>query len=127
MSSPPTRSRRPNLAGDETGAATVFAAILVAALVAITLGGVHIGGAVVARHRAQAGADMAALAAAMWLPRGADSACRQAAAVTRAMGTVLRQCDIAELDVVVAVEAATGRLIGGRAHAAARAGPLNVG
>ncbi|WP_246227897.1 Rv3654c family TadE-like protein [Mycolicibacterium helvum] len=100
-----------------------MAAILIAGLVAISLAGVQIGSAVVARHRAQAGADMAALAAALWLPRGADSACRQAAAVSRAMGAVLSDCDVDELDVVVAVDVATGRLLGGRAHAAARAGP----
>lgn len=102
----------------------MLAAVLIAALVAITLAGVQIGSAVVARHRAQAGADMAALAAAMWLPGGADSACRQAAAVSRAMGAALSGCEVDELDVVVAVEVATGRLLGGRAHAAARAGPV---
>ncbi|PRC51009.1 helicase, partial [Mycobacterium sp. ITM-2017-0098] len=32
-----------------------------AALVAVTFGGVHMGAAVVARHRAQAAADLAAL------------------------------------------------------------------
>ncbi|WP_235677944.1 Rv3654c family TadE-like protein [Mycolicibacterium sarraceniae] len=102
-----------------------MAAILIAALVAIALAGVQIGSAVVARHRAQAGADMAALAAAMWLPRGADSACRQAAVVSGAMGATLRGCDIDELDVMVAVDVATGRLLGGRAHATARAGPVS--
>lgn len=115
-----------SLAHDDTGAATVLAAILIAGLVSLTLAGVQIGGAIVARHRAQAGADMAALAAAMWLPQGEDSACRQAAAVSRAMGAALSGCDVDELDVVVAVDVdvATGRLLGGRAHAAARAGPL---
>ena len=103
----------------------MLAAILIAALVAVTLAGVQIGSAVVARHRAQAGADMAALAAAAWLPRGANSACRQAAAVSHAMGAALSGCDVDELDVVVAVDVATGRLLGGRAHAAARAGPVD--
>jgi secretion/DNA translocation related TadE-like protein len=92
--------------------------------VAVTLAGVQTGSAVVARHRAQAGADLAALAAARWLPRGADSACRVAAAVSGAMSAVLKGCDIDELDVVVAVDVVTSRLLGGRAHAAARAGPV---
>jgi secretion/DNA translocation related TadE-like protein len=70
---------------------------------------------------------MAALAAAMSLPHGVESACRQAAAVGRAMGVALTGCDIDELDVVVAVDVATGRLLGGRAHAAARAGPPDMG
>lgn len=112
-----------SLARDDAGAATILAAILIAALVAITLAGVQIGSAVVARHRAQASADMAALAAAVWLPHGSESACRQAAAVSRAMGAALSSCHVDELDVVVGVDVATGRLLGGRAHAAARAGP----
>ena len=56
------------LSRDETGSATVVAAALVAALVAVALGGVLVGGAAVARHRAQAAADLAALAAAGRLP-----------------------------------------------------------
>ncbi len=105
----------------------MLAAVLIATLAAIAAAGVQVGGAVVARHRAQAGADMAALAAAMWLPQGPETACRQAAAVSRAMGTELSRCDVDELDIVVHVDAATGRLLGGRAHAAARAGPLDAG
>jgi secretion/DNA translocation related TadE-like protein len=69
---------------------------------------------------------MAALAAAMWLPRGAQTACRQAAAVSRAMGAVLSGCEVDELDVVIRVDVATGRLLGGQAHAAARAGPVTA-
>lgn len=105
----------------------MLSAVLVATLVVITLAGVEVGSAVVARHRAQAGADMAALAAAMWLPSGAETACRQAAAVSRAMGAALSGCDIEKLDIVVRVDVATGRLLGGQAHAAARAGPVDAG
>ncbi|WP_286199005.1 Rv3654c family TadE-like protein [Mycolicibacterium sp. ELW1] len=107
--------------------ATVLAAVLIATVAAITVAGVQVGSAVVARHRAQAGADMAALAAAMWLPQGPETACRQAAAVSRAMGTALSGCDVDELDIVIHVDVATGRLLGSRAHAAARAGPIDVG
>ncbi|KAA0104125.1 Rv3654c family TadE-like protein [Mycolicibacterium sp. P1-5] len=120
-------SRQPSLARDEHGVATVLAAVLIATLVAITLAGVQVGSAVVARHRAQAGADMAALAAAMWLPSGAETACRQAAAVSRAMGAAMSGCNVEELDIVVRVDVATGRLLGGQAHAAARAGPVDAG
>ena len=101
----------------------MLAALLITTLVAITLAGVQIGSAVVARHRAQAGADMAALAAAMWLPSGGETACRQAAAVSRARGAALSGGEVDELDIVVRVDVATGRLLGGQAHAAARAGP----
>ncbi|QEN16354.1 helicase [Mycobacterium sp. ELW1] len=121
------RSRPASLARDEHGVATVLAAVLIATVAAITVAGVQVGSAVVARHRAQAGADMAALAAAMWLPQGPETACRQAAAVSRAMGTALSGCDVDELDIVIHVDVATGRLLGSRAHAAARAGPIDVG
>lgn len=119
----PTRSRSPNLAGDR-GAATVLAAVLIAALVAITLGGVQIGSAVVARHRAQAAADLAALAAAIFLPGGPAAACREAEGVSRAVGAALSACIVEDLDIVITIDVATGGLTGGHAQAKARAGPV---
>ncbi|MGY4709772.1 Rv3654c family TadE-like protein [Mycolicibacterium sp. CBM1] len=119
MPSPPSNP------ADDTGAATVLAAVLITVLVAVTVAGVQIGGAVVARHRAQAAADLAALAAAVWLPGGTAAACREAAGVTHAMGAALGACDVEELDVVVTVDVATGRLLGGVAKARARAGPAD--
>ncbi|AQT81998.1 hypothetical protein B1R94_26175 [Mycolicibacterium litorale] len=119
----PTRSRSPNRA-DDRGAATVLAAVLIVVLVAVTLGGVHLGSAVVARHRAQAAADLAALAAAIWLPGGSAAACREAAGVSRAVGATLSACTVEDLDVVVTIDVVTGGLTGGRAQAKARAGPV---
>ncbi len=100
--------------------------MLIAALVALALLGVQLGSAVVARHRAQAAADLAALAAAVWLPRGVEVACRQAAGVSSAMSAVATGCAVEELDVVVTVDVATGRLLGGPARATARAGPVDA-
>jgi secretion/DNA translocation related TadE-like protein len=114
-------SRR--LSREDTGAATVLAAALVAALVTIALGGVCVGGAAVARHRAQAAADLAALAAAGRLPLGPDAACAQARNIAAAMGAAVSGCDIQNLDVVVAVTVQPGSRIMGEARAAARAGP----
>jgi len=111
------------LSREDTGAATVLAAALVAALVAIALGGVWVGGAAVARHRAQAAADLAALAAAGRLPLGPDAACAQARTIAAAMGAAVSGCDIQNLDVVVAVTVRPGGRIPGEARAAARAGP----
>ncbi|WUI29086.1 flp pilus-assembly TadE/G-like family protein [Mycobacterium sp. NBC_00419] len=102
---------------DEAGSATVLGALLIAVLVVIALAGVQLGGAVVARHRAQAAADLAALAAAAALPEGPAAACRQALAVTGAMGAVLQGCGVDHLDVVLTVGL-------GRARAVARAGPV---
>jgi len=95
-----------------------------AALVAISLGGVHIGAAVVGRHRAQAAADLAALAAASRLADGPEEACRSAVGVGSVMGAVVRGCDVDDLDVVITVTVAIGGVIGSPAHAAARAGPI---
>ncbi|MCX6483762.1 MAG: flp pilus-assembly TadE/G-like family protein [Mycobacterium sp.] len=111
------------LSREDTGAATVLAAALVAALVAITLGGVWVGSVAVARHRAQAAADLAAIAAAGRLPLGPDAACAQARTIAAAMGAAMAACDIQNLDVVVAVTVRPGDRIAGEARAAARAGP----
>ncbi|WP_264072414.1 pilus assembly protein TadG-related protein, partial [Mycobacterium palustre] len=53
------RFRRPN-PGDDRGAATVLAAAMVVVLLSVTGAGAYLGSAVVARHRAQAAADLAA-------------------------------------------------------------------
>jgi len=97
-----------------------------AVLLALTASGGYIGSVVVARHRAQAAADLAALAAAVHLGEGVDAACSQASALAHAMRTVVTQCVVEDLDVVVTVDApvAFGRLAVGPAHAGARAGPV---
>lgn len=120
-------SRRPNLAGEDRGAATVLAALLIAAVVAVAGSGFWVGAAVVARHRAQAAADLAALGAAAHLPGGAGVACRQARIVAAAMGAAVRACEIDGLDVVVTVSTAAGGRIARLAAASARAGPTVAG
>ena len=50
---------------------------MMAVLLAITAGGAYVGSAVIARHRAQAAADLAALAAAVHLADGTGAACTQ--------------------------------------------------
>ena len=92
---------------------------------AVAVAGVHIGGAVVARHRAQAAADLAALAAAARVPAGAAPACAEAIEVSTAMGASLRDCRIESLDVVLTVAAATRAWPRTDAYAAARAGPVD--
>jgi secretion/DNA translocation related TadE-like protein len=99
---------------------------MVGALLSITGGGVYLGAAVVARHQAQAAADLAALAAAARLVAGPDAACGQATAVARTMRATVAGCAVDDLDVVVTIQ--VGLAIGGwgRAQAAARAGPADV-
>jgi secretion/DNA translocation related TadE-like protein len=102
----------------------VLAAVMIVVLVAVAMIGVRVGSAVVARHRAQGAADLAALAAAARLPSGPAAACAGALEIARAVGAELADCTVAELDVVIAVVVAAGGPIGGRAHASARAGPV---
>ncbi|NBQ43204.1 MAG: helicase [Mycobacteriaceae bacterium] len=100
--------------------------MLITALLSMTAGALMLGAAVVARHRAQAAADLAALAGAGRLPGGPDLACREAQAVAAAMRSALQACEVDRLDVVVRVWVEPGR-IGGRAAASARAGPAALG
>jgi secretion/DNA translocation related TadE-like protein len=102
---------------------------MMAALLAITVACVYLGSAVVARHRAQAAADLASLAAAGGLVHGAQAACAHAAAVAEAMGASVTDCTVTGLDVVVSAEvsAALGRYGVGAARAVARAGPVDSG
>jgi secretion/DNA translocation related TadE-like protein len=102
---------------------------MMAVLLAITVACVYLGSAVIARHRAQAAADLAALAAAGRLTEGRDAACSRAVALAQAMHTTLVDCSVIGLDVVVAVDvtAALGRLGSGTARAVARAGPVDHG
>lgn len=98
---------------------------MIAVILAVSIGAGYIGAAVVARHRAQAAADLAALAAATLLPRGTTAACAAATTLARRMATDLTRCDAHDLDMVVGVEAPVGLAGWGmsRARATARAGP----
>lgn len=99
---------------------------MIAILVAFTVGGVYIGAAVNARHRAQAAADLAALAGAGALASGPEVACARAGQIASAMHTAVTGCRVDGLDVVldVAVTVSLGRWGIGVAHAVARAGPV---
>jgi len=105
------------------------AVAMMALLVAIATGGVYVGSAVVTRHRAQAVADLAALAAAVHLVNGTGAACTRASALARAMHTAVTGCVVEDLDVIVTVDApvSLGRMGVGRARATARAGPADTG
>jgi secretion/DNA translocation related TadE-like protein len=99
---------------------------MMAVLLAITLGGCYVGAAVIARHRAQAAADLAALGAATRLAAGAGAACAQAAVIAKAMRTALDDCGVEKLDVVVTVNVPVALGVWGSARAAARAGPVEA-
>ncbi len=110
----------------EDGLATVFGCLALVALIGATLLIAQVGFVVVARHRAQAAADLAALAAAGALVEGVDPACDEAEVLARRMGTRIRACGATEWDVTVTVERNVPiGLYGERiVRASARAGPV---
>ena len=95
---------------------------MVAVLLCVTGAGAYLGSAVVARHRAQAAADLAALAAAARLPSGVGAACARASAVAHGMRVDGADCRVDGLDVVITVRVAVA--FAGAARAVARAGPV---
>jgi secretion/DNA translocation related TadE-like protein len=102
----------------------VVAAVMVVVLLWVTAAGAYLGSVVVARHRAQAAADLAALAAAARLPSGAAAACARATEVAHQMRVDDARCGVDDLDVVVTVQVAVAFV--GAARAAARAGPVDA-
>lgn len=125
-----SRQRRWPLANraGERGSATVVAVAMLALLMSIALGVMVFGTAVVARHRAQAAADLAALAAAGRLASGSAAACAAASSVAGAMRSTITTCRVEQLDVVVGVDVRVelGRWGVGSARAQARAGPTDI-
>lgn len=90
----------------------------------VAISAIWIGATVIARHRAQAAADLAALAAARRLAAGPDTACQEAAVIGESMGAVIRGCEIVGLDVVVTLGVRVGGPVRAEARASARAGPV---
>jgi secretion/DNA translocation related TadE-like protein len=108
---------------EESGATTVFALAVVATLLVLTVGCCVAGSAVVTHRRAQAAADLAALAAAQAL-QDTGAGCAAAAATAVANGARLEDCRVVGLDAVVTVRAEGPALLGAVAlRARARAGP----
>ncbi|APU41121.1 Rv3654c family TadE-like protein [Streptomyces sp. TN58] len=104
----------------DRGSATVWAALTATVLGAVFAGVLLLGQAVVARHRAAAAADLAALAAAATWAHGPDDACAAAHRVARAQGAEVSGCrlggEVAEVEARVAAGSFTPRI-------RARAGP----
>jgi secretion/DNA translocation related TadE-like protein len=101
----------------------VLAAGLV--LVAGGVAGTAVGAAHVASHRAQAAADLGALAGAARAIDGPDPACARAAQLVSDNGGRLTRCRLDGLDLTVTVEV-TAAGLGRVATATARAGPARA-
>jgi secretion/DNA translocation related TadE-like protein len=111
---------------DDRGSATIWAVSAVAVLLAVTMLVLQLAAAVSTRHRAEAAADLAALAAAAHAVQGPDSACALASTVTEGMDAELVRCELdgwdAVVEVTVAGPASLSGLGSGRGRA--RAGPV---
>jgi secretion/DNA translocation related TadE-like protein len=116
------RCRRPPR---DQGLATVWAATGIAVLMTVLVVALHLGAAVHARHRAEAAADLAALAAAGMAVQGAEPACARAAEIATAMGATVTTCDLAGWDALVEVGVPVPLALPGldTATGRARAGP----
>lgn len=104
-------------------------ALALVGLLMVTVAVVQVGAVAVARHHAQAGADLAALAAASALLRGAEAGCAEAEALTRRMRVRLTRCEVIDWDAVISVEEEVpGGVFGSHSvRAIARAGRIEPG
>jgi secretion/DNA translocation related TadE-like protein len=111
----------------DRGSATVWAVAGVAVIMTVFLVGLHLGSAVIARHRAEAAADLAALAAAGVAVEGAEASCDRAGEVAAAMGGTITSCRLVGWDALVEVRVPTEVALPGIDGAAgrARAGPVD--
>jgi secretion/DNA translocation related TadE-like protein len=114
----------------ERGSGTVAVLGAVGVILAMTVGALFVVSAVVASHRAQSAADLAALAAAAALVRGEPStaACATGAGVAARNGATVSGCRAgADLSVELVVELQASAARAGTATARSRAGPANSG
>jgi secretion/DNA translocation related TadE-like protein len=95
-------------------------------LVAAGIAGAAVGSARIGRHRAQAAADLGALAGAARAIEGSEAACGEAARFVAANSGWVTSCEVQGLEIVVRTEVTITPLPGltRRAQAAARAGPV---
>lgn len=122
-----TKQHRPGPSESaDRGAATVWTAGAIAALLTVTTLVVWLGAAAATRHRAAGAADLAALAAAGAVVDGERVACGKARWVADRMDVVLRVCRLDGAEARVEVVARPPGALGGfsPAEARARAGPV---
>ena len=117
---------RTRVMSDERGVATVFGAWVIVGLVGLVVAVVFVGSAVVARHRAQSVADLAALAAAQRAMLALDDPCGAARALSATSSVTIARCRTDGEDVVVmaVTDVDLGPFGVRTARAVARAGPV---
>jgi secretion/DNA translocation related TadE-like protein len=113
----------------DRGSVTIWAAGMAGLLWLGASAAVVYGGAVAGRHRAEAAADLAALAVAVHVPDGTASACAIGTRIAVRNGASVRDCRVVgpDVEVVVSTRVDLGGLGAFTAVARARAGPVEVG
>ena len=113
----------------DSGVATVWAAAAVAVLTTVLAACLHLGAALLARHRAESAADLAALAAAREAVRGEAPACRRAVEIAAAMGGEVARCRLVGWNALVEVRVVLPFALPGLTTASGRAmaGPSTAG
>jgi secretion/DNA translocation related TadE-like protein len=119
------RTGASDLRAGEAGVATVLACVIAMALIVVTGLVAEFGAALLARHRAEAAADLGALAGAGMVLSGQPTVCDRAAAVARSNGAAVQDCTLIGTDLLLTVTVAV-RLgpLAATATARARAGPV---
>lgn len=115
---------------EDRGSATVWVLALSGVLMSLGAAAVLVGAAVAARHRAEAAADLAALAAAGRAVTGSAAPCAAASSIASVNGAVLEACTVhpgAVVEIRVGVRVRMSSLGVRWAHANARAGPVVPG
>jgi secretion/DNA translocation related TadE-like protein len=112
----------------DRGAATLWVLAIGLVFVVAGLAGAAVGAARVAKHQAQAAADLGALAGAARVIEGEEAACGRAADLVGRNGGRLTRCVVDGFDLIVAVEVKVTPLPGitRTARKEARAGPVRV-
>jgi secretion/DNA translocation related TadE-like protein len=105
------------------GSGSIWLLGLGAALLVLLAAAASAGGVVLARHRAEAAADLGALAGAAHAVEGTQAACAVAGRIVVANGGSLVSCRLAAFDLIVTAEV-RGPRGWGSARASARAGPI---
>jgi secretion/DNA translocation related TadE-like protein len=116
----PHRRSRP--AARDRGSASIWLLCVGCVVVAFGLAGALAAAAATGRHRAQAAADLGALAGAPYAVNGSSVACTRAAAIVEANGARLADCRVEGVDLIVVAELSVAGV--GTARGAARAGPV---
>lgn len=119
--------RRPRLDKRDTGAGTVWVLAFIAIIWLTGAAGMAIGGVRTTRHRADAAADLAALAGAAHVSDGASAACARARSIAADSGARMSRCAVKGRTVDVSVTMALRVPLGVgavRVVSRARAGPV---